>query len=192
MSQQLNGDSLLDEITARIPEAEFQAEYFPDGMAEVTMQLAADMLEEIKALAGERGWSGADAAAFALGYGIGCMKEAQARQLLERNDQAARDEIDLMLRDMREMHAQYAVMKHRTWTFLQAFQAASLSSGALVNQVAGLKSVVTRLRAENDDLRQEIVRLQAMLDEVQPAAGNTPTEQETQGASFWQRLAGKG
>jgi hypothetical protein len=186
--------SLLEGINAQIPASDFEAEYFPGGMVQISMRLAAEMIEECQAVAAEQGWPEADALVALLGYGLGCLKEARAKELIERSDQPARDELDLMLKQMREMQTKYAVMKFRTWNYLQAFQSASLSRGALTNQATGLQAVVHRLRAENDELRREVKSLrlepgqwQVQQDDVM----NEPTPVAQTAPSLWQRLAGK-
>ena len=74
--------SLLDEINAKIPAADFQAEYYPGDMVRITMAITAEMAGQIKALAGQKGWPEADAYVAMLASGIGAMKEARARELL--------------------------------------------------------------------------------------------------------------
>jgi cell division protein FtsB len=59
------------------------------------------------------------------------------------------------------METQYAVMKFRTWNFLQAYQASALSQGALMNRANGLTQVVNRLRAENEELKEQVRKLEA-------------------------------
>jgi hypothetical protein len=153
--------SLLDEINAKIPAADFQAEYYPGDMVRITMAITAEMAGRIKALAEQKGWPEADAYVAMLASGIGALKETRARDLLGEDSEPARDELDLLVKQMRQMETQYAVMKFRTWNFLQAYQASAMSQGALSNRANGLSVVVKRLRAENEDLRSQIVRLQA-------------------------------
>jgi len=153
--------SLLDEINAGIPAADFQAEYYPGGMVRITLDVTAELEGQIKALAEQQGWPEADAHVAMLASGIGAFKEAKARELLQENGEPARDELDLLVKQMRQMETQYAVMKFRTWNFLQAYQAAAMSHGALVNRANGLSLVVDRLRGENDDLKEQVRKLEA-------------------------------
>lgn len=153
--------SLLDEINARIPAADFQAEYYPGGTVSITMSITAEMAGQVKALAEQQGWPEADAYVATLASGIGALKEAKARALLGEDSEMARDELDLLVKQMRQMETQYAVMKFRTWNFLQAFQASAMSQGALVNQAEGLSLVVDRLRAENEVLAARLRQVDA-------------------------------
>lgn len=162
--------SLLDEINAKIPAADFQAEYYPGGMVQITMQITAEMAEQIKALAAARRWPEADAYVAMLASGIGALKEARARELLADDSQAARDELDLLVKQMRQMETQYAVMKFRTWNFLQAYQASAMSTGALQNRATGLALVVDRLREENEQLQKRIRELESR----SPGAADLP------------------
>lgn len=155
--------SLLDEINAQIPAADFQTEYYPGGMVEITMRITAEMAGQIKALAEAQGWPEADAYVAMLASGIGTLKEARARELLAQDTEAARDELDLLVKQMRQMETQYAVMKFRTWNFLQAYQASAMSRGALENRANGLTLVVDRLQAENEHLRKRVQELEAQL-----------------------------
>lgn len=155
--------SLLDEINARIPAADFQAEYYPGGMVSITMSITAEMAAQIKALAEQQGWPEADAYVATLASGIGAFKEARARDLLQEDSETARDELDLLVKRMRQMETQYAVMKFRTWNFLQAYQASAMSQGALENRATGLALTVDRLREENEQLKQRLARLEAEL-----------------------------
>ncbi len=148
--------SLLDEINARIPASDFQAEYYPGGMVGVTMSITAEMAEQIRALAEQRGWPEADAYVAMLAGGIAALKEARARELMGQEDEDARDELDLLVKQMRQMETQYAVMKFRTWNFLQAYQASAMAQGALENRAKGLSLVVERLRAENEALKAQL------------------------------------
>ena len=182
-------ESLLDEITARIPAAEFQAEYFPGGMVRISTDLTAELLQQVTDFAASQGWSDADAFVALLAYGIGAFKEGQARALLEQDTAAAHDELDLLVRDMRAMETQYAVMKFRTWNFLQAYQASALSDGALRTKAGALGREVDRLRSENGLLRAEIARLKDECARLQAAAGPIPAVQPRQ--SFLERLRGK-
>ncbi len=169
--------NLLDEINARIPASDFQAEYFPGGMVRITMSITAEMAGQIKALAEQRGWPEADAYVAMLATGIGALKEARARELLAEEGEAAQDELDLLVRQMRQMETQYAVLKFRAWNFLQAYQASAMSQGALVNRADGLSVVVDRLRAENESLRMELERLKGAVAAANAAAsqGNPTT-----------------
>jgi len=166
--------SLLDEINAKIPAADFQAEYYPGDMVRITMAITAEMAGQIKALAGQKGWPEADAYVAMLASGIGALKEARTRELLGEDSEPARDELDLLVKQMRQMETQYAVMKFRTWNFLQAYQASAMSQGALVNRANGLSLVVNRLRAENDELRERLRQVETANADRQP--GSTPHE----------------
>ena len=172
--------SLLDEINARIPGADFQAEYYPDGMVSITMFITAEMAAQIKALAEQQGWPEADAYVATLASGIGAFKEARARDLLEEDSETARDELDLLVKRMRQMETQYAVMKFRTWHFLQAYQASAMSQGALENRATGLALVVDRLREENEQLKKRIRELET---QSPVAADPSRSSRPLQGAS---------
>jgi hypothetical protein len=150
--------SLLDEINATLPAADFQAEYYPGGMISITMSITAEMAGQVKALAEEQGWPEADAYVAMLASGIGALKEARAREMLAEDSEPARNQLDLLVKQMRQMETQYAVMKFRTWNFLQAYQASAMSRGALESRANGLAQVVSRLRAENDALRLQLAR----------------------------------
>lgn len=194
-SGETGAQSLLDTINAQIPASDFQAEYFPNGMVQVTMNLPADLVEQVRTLAADQDWPEADALAAMLGYAVGCLKEERAHKLIEQNDQPARDQLDLMLKQMRDRETQYAVMKFRTWNFLQAFQSASLSRGALTNQVRGLSGVVAELRAENEALKREISSLQTQCSQLQashdhpPANGTSPSVPSS--PTLWRRLVSR-
>jgi hypothetical protein len=166
MEDELN---LLDEINAKIPGADFQAEYYPGGMVGISMSVTAEMASQVKALAEQQGWPEADAYVAMLASGIGALKEARARELLENDSGPARDQLDLLVKQMRQMETQYAVLKYRTWNFLQAYQAAAMSRGALENRANGLAQVVNRLRAENDALRLQLTRTVAPNTTLDPA-----------------------
>lgn len=159
MSNDDRSDSLLDEINASIPATTFEAEYYPGGMVKATIMLTAELAGRVHMLADAEGWPEADAYVATLASGIGAFEEARAHALRDAEDQAAKDEIDLLVKQMRLMEVQYAVMKMRTWNFLQAYQAATLSRGALENRANGLEAVVNRLRTENEALRHEISQL---------------------------------
>lgn len=162
--------SLLDEINAKIPASDFQAEYYPGGMVRITLSITAEMGDQVKALAEQQGWPEADAYVGMLASGIGALKEARARALLAEGDETASNELDLLVKQMRQMETQYAVMKFRTWNFLQAYQASAMSQGALLNRANGLALVVERLRTENDELRLQIAQLQAAANAANAAA----------------------
>lgn len=179
--------NLLDEINARIPASDFQAEYFPGGMVRITMSITAEMAGQIKALAEQKGWPEADAYVAMLATGIGALKEARARELLAEGGEAAQDELDLLVRQMRQMETQYAVLKFRAWDFLQAYQASAMSQGALVNRADGLALVVDRLRAENESLQMEVRRLKEAL-----AAANAAADQAKSPAGKGEPSAARG
>ena len=166
--------SLLDEINAKIPAADFQAEYYPGGMVGIAMSVTAGMADQIKVLAEQKGWPEADAYVAMLASGIGALKEARARELLGEDSESARDELDLLVKQMRQMETQYAVLKFRTWNFLQAYQASAMSRGALESRANGLAQVVNRLRAENEALRLQLTRT------VAPSAATDPVNREVQ------------
>lgn len=163
--------SLLDEINARIPASDFQAEYYPGGMVRIALSVTAEMAGQVKALVEQQGWPEADAYVAMLASGIGALKEAGARELLAEDSEPARNELDLLVKQMRQMETQYAVMKFRTWNFLQAYQASAMSQGALVNRANGLSLVVDRLRAENEALKQRVPQLEATLAQSCENAG---------------------
>jgi len=152
---------LLDEIDAQIPAADFETEHFPGGLARVTIDLTAEMVEQVEAVAKEQNWPKGEAFVALLALGFGALEEEKARALMEQHNQPARDELELLVRRMRQLEMQYAVMKRRTWDFLKAYQSASLADGALRNQVAGLSSLVSTLRAERDELRRRVMALEA-------------------------------
>ena len=153
--------TLLDEIDAQIPAADFEEEYFPDGLVRVTIDLTAEMVKQVAAVAEGQNWPRGEAFVALLALGLGAFLEEKARALIERNDQPARDELDHLVSRMCQMEMQYAVMKRRVWDFLKAYQSASLADGALRTQVTGLTALVTSLRAERDELRQRIMTLEA-------------------------------
>lgn len=169
MSNGERADSLLDEINAGIPATAFEAEYYPGGMVKVTLMLTAELAARVQMLADAEEWPPADAYVATLASGLGAFEEAQARTSRDDESQAARDEVDLLVKHMRQMEVRYAVMKMRTWNFLQAYQAATLTRGALENRANGLEAVVNRLRAENEALRQEISDLRAALADDPPS-----------------------
>jgi len=166
--------SLLDEINAKIPASDFQAEYYPGGMIRITLSITAEMAGQVKALAEQHGWPEADAYVAMLASGIGALKEARGRELLAEDSEPARDALDLLVKQMRQMETQYAVMKYRTWNFLQAYQASAMSQGALLNRANGLEQVVNRLRAENNELREKIAELRARKAPMPPQVDAAP------------------
>ncbi len=131
--------SFMDEVDARIPAADFEAEYFPGGLVRVTIDLTLELVEQVMAVAKEQGWPRGEAFVALLALGIGALEEEKTRSLMERDDPPARNELEVLLRRMREMEMRYAVMKRRPWDFLKAYQMASLADGALRAEVAGLR-----------------------------------------------------
>lgn len=180
--------SLLDEINAKIPASDFQIEYYPGGMVSITMAVTAEMASQIKALADQQGWPEADAYVAMLASGIGALKEARAREMLAEDSDNARDELDLLVKQMRQMETQYAVMKFRTWNFLQAYQAATMSRGALENRANGLALVVDRLRAENAELRNRVRQLESGARSGEIAPESPPIQDRPPGRSLQQRI----
>lgn len=153
-------ENLLDEISAQIPAADFEAEYFPGGLSRISIDLTTEMVEQIEAVAKEQGWPRGEAFVALLSLGLGAFLEEKARALIEQDDALARDELDLLVRRMRQMEMQYAVMKRRVWDFLKAYQSACLTDGALRTQVMGLTALVGSLRAERDALRRQVAALE--------------------------------
>lgn len=186
-----NRTSLMDEVNARIPAADFEAEYFPNGLVRVTMDLPPDLVERIQAIAQEQNWPRGEALVALLALGIGALEEEKVRSLMERDEPAARDEIEVFLRRIREMEMRYAVMKRRLWDFLKAYQMASLADGALRAGVAGLRRLAESLRAERDALRKRVAELENAL----AAQGGPPPEppaaeavsKEKPGVPAWRR-----
>lgn len=74
---------LLDEINAKIPVSDFQAEYYPGGMTRISLSITAEMAGQVKTLAEQQGWPKADAYVATLASGIGAFKEAKVRALLQ-------------------------------------------------------------------------------------------------------------
>lgn len=171
--------SLMDEVTSRIPAADFEAEYFPGGLVRVTMDLTPELVEQVIAIAEEQGWPRGEAFVALLALGIGALEEEKVRHLIERDDPPARDELEVLLRRIREMEMRYAVMKRRLWDFLKAYQVASLADGALRAEVAGLRRLAESLRAERDALRQRIATLEA----AQEGRDNPPAASAGQDSS---------
>ncbi len=178
-------ENLLDEISAQIPAADFEAEYFPGGLVRVSIDLTAEMVEQIQAVAREQEWPRGEAFVALLSLGLGAFLEEKARALIQQDDAPARDELDLLVRRMRQMEMQYAVMKRRVWDFLKAYQSACLTDGALRTQVAGLTALVTSLRAERDALQQRLAALEKTTkhrpspfpaSEIEPSAVPSPRE----------------
>lgn len=153
--------SFLDEVTARIPRGDFEAEYFPGGLVRVTMELTAEMVERVKAIAEQQNWLPVEAFAALLALGLGALQEREVQALIERNDQPARDKLDLLVRRMLELEMQHAVMKRRTWDFLKAYQVATMADGALRGRVAELTASVNALLAERDELQRRVAALEA-------------------------------
>lgn len=156
--------SFMDEVDARIPTADFEAEYFPGGLAQVTIDLTPALVEQVMAVAEEQGWPRGEAFVALLALGIGALEEEKACHRMERDDPPARDEPEVLLRRMRGMEIRYAGMKRRLWDFLKADQTASLADGALRAEVAGLRRLAESLRAERDALRQRVAALEAARD----------------------------
>jgi len=173
--------SLLDEINATIPASDFQAEYYSGGMVAITLSITAEMAGQVKALAEQQRWPEADAYVAMLASGIGALKEARARALLAEGNESARDELDLLVKQMRQMEMQYAVMKFRTWNFLQAYQASAMSRSALENRANGLALVVDRLRAENDALKERLSTLETACSAPRPDTSPKPHESSDAG-----------
>lgn len=181
--------TLLEEINSRIPAADFEATYFPGGMVRVSMDITAEMVEQIEAVAKEQHLSRGEALVAVLALGLGVLNEQKARQLIEQSDPVARDELDLLVRRMRQMEVQYAVMKRRTWDFLKAYQAACLADGALRTQIGGLQALLAPLRAERDALRERVRQLEAEMARLQQIA-ELPSvcPAHTSPCRWWQHL----
>jgi hypothetical protein len=162
--------TLLDEINAQVPAADFELEYFPGGMVHVTMELTAEMVEQVRSLAREHKWPEAEAYVTVIASGIGAFEEAGLHVVQEKADRLADDQLELLVRRLRAMEMRYAVMKHHTWEFLKAYQAASLSDGAIRTQLVGLNHLVERLRGENDAFRAENQRLRQLIARQDTAA----------------------
>ncbi len=156
--------SLMDEVTSRIPAADFEVEYFPGGLVRITVDLTPELVEQVIAIAEEQGWPRGEAFVALLALGVGALEEEKVRHLMGRDDPPARDELEVLLRRIREMEMRYAVMKRRLWDFLKAYQAASLADGALRAEVTGLRRLAESLRAERDALRQRVAALEAAQD----------------------------
>jgi hypothetical protein len=184
-----NRPALLDEIDAQIPAADFETECFPTGLARVTIDLTAEVVEQVTAAAEKQGWPKGEAFVALLALGFGALEEERARALMEQNDQPARDELDLLVRRMRQLEMQYAVMKRRSWDFLKAYQSASLADGALRNQVAGLSSLVPTLCAERDELRRRVMALEAERERWQrPTSDEEESALDPADEPLWRRL----
>ena len=188
----MESDNLLEEINASIPASDFEAEYYPGGMVKATMTITAELADRVRRLAQSAGWPEADAYVATLASGIGAFEDAHVRELQGDESPAAKDEIDLLIKQMRQMEVQYAVMKHRTWNYLQAYQSAALSRGALENRASGLEGVVARLRAETEALHQEIGRLRTAVEEVEAQSAPPAPDQAAEGPAtetVWQRIS---
>lgn len=184
--------SFMDEVEARIPAADFEAEYFPGGLVRVTIDLTPELVEQVMTVAKEQGWPRGEAFVALLALGIGALEEEKVRRLMERDDPPARDELEVLLRRMREMEMRYAVMKRRLWDFLKAYQAASLADGALRAEVTGLRRLAESLRAERDALRQRVAALEAAQDgrDDPPAAlaGRESSASARADLPIWRRI----
>ena len=192
----MQSDNLLEEINDSIPASDFEAEYYPGGMVKATLTITAELADRVRRLAQSAGWPEADAYVATLASGIGAFEEARVRELQDDESQAAKDEIDLLIKQVRQMEVEYAVMKYRTWNYLQAYQSAALSRGALENRASGLEGVVSRLRAETQALHEEISRLRAAVQEVEaqaavPAEPPAPAQpaDALAAATVWQRIS---
>ncbi len=163
--------SLLDEMNARVRPTEFELEQFPGGMVRVSMELTAELVQQISQFADRNGWPGRDAFVAALANGIGAFEEAEVRELRERRDSVARDRLDVLERRLRQMEVSYAAMKFRTWELLQAYQSANLSDGAMRTQVTALGHLADRLRAENEELRARLKEAEDSMKRATSAAG---------------------
>lgn len=187
--------SYLDEITAQIPKADFEAEYFPGGMTRVTMDLTAEMVEQIEAVAEEQSWPRGEALVALLALGLAKFQKERVNALMARNDPPARDSLELLVRRMFRMEMQYAVMKRRTWDFLKAYQTAVMVDSALRTEAAGVKARNAVLRAEVEALQKQVAALQAERDALQQRAmtveDESGAEMDTLDAArqpWWRRL----
>ncbi len=184
--------SVMDEVNDRIPAADFEAEYFPGGLVRVTIDLTSELVDQIKAVAQEQNWPRGEAFVALLALGLGALEEEKVRCLMERDDPPARDEVEVLLRCIRQMEMRYAVMKRRLWDFLKAYQTASLADGALRAEVTGLRNLVESLRAERDALRERVTALEVMLEGREAPAVASPERRTLppapQRRSAWYRL----
>ena len=122
---------------AKLIGADFAAEFFPDAsVVEVRLTLLEDMWHEIQSLCAENGWSLELGSRIVLANGVNCLKERSA----EGTQEARPSYLDLA--------GQYAVMKFRTFQFMQAAQMLDMKINALRSELDSARKANENLRAE--------------------------------------------
>jgi FtsZ-binding cell division protein ZapB len=141
----------------KLSSAEFEQQFFAGAeKVKLEIEVLKETYDEIQAASERNGWQPEEGPRILLTLGLGV---AQGQRLIE-----ADDETRAFLADrLTHMESELAVMKFRTYSFMQDNQTLEMRMGALRNAVTGLEGVVQRLRPERDALKEEVEQLRTDL-----------------------------
>ncbi len=141
----------------KLTSAEFEQEFFA-GAGKVTLEieLLKETYADLQAAIERNGWQPEEGPLIVLTLGLGYL---QGQRLLAADDET----LASLANRLTNMESQLAVMKFRTYSFMQDNQTLEMRMGALRNSANGLEHVVRRLQPERDALKAEVERLQAEL-----------------------------
>jgi hypothetical protein len=123
--------------------ADFAADFFADARTiDIKLTLLEDLWQDLQTLCAENGWSVEEGLRIVLGSGLAYLRR--------RSDEGSLEAKHAYL----DLSAQYTVMKFRTFQFMQAAQVLDMKLNVAQGELAQLRAINERLRAEVNQRNQ--------------------------------------
>ena len=135
----------------------FEADFFPDTKVEhLELDILNDMWQDLQAEIAENSWTVDEGLRFILAAGLAVLRAERQREQIKNKPLAdVEAELDRLQRQRMQIDGRYAVMKFRTYQFMQDAKTLAIKLNICQTQLVNLRQVNEQLRRKLDGYLDE-------------------------------------
>lgn len=132
---------------------DFESEFFPNTeVVHLEVDLLNDLWENMKEEITANEWPEDEGIRYILACGLATLREGRLKEALARSEESRQAMIDRLQQERMQLEGRYAVMKYRTFHFMQATKTLQMQLNTCRVQLEGLRKLNEQLKAKLENI----------------------------------------